>query len=93
MPDGIQLPLPAGWARDFLEREDPADQLRRLERDTLDAKASIRAVLDDLAAQHRIRIREINHAMDYVDDALSNLAYELRAELTAEIERRDHLED
>lgn len=94
MPDGGQLPLPAAWARGYgiISSEHPVDQRRRLERDVLDAKAAIRLVLDALAEKHGVPVKEVAGAMNYVDDALADLVYEVMRELDAEEERRSSIE-
>jgi hypothetical protein len=88
----VQLPLPAAWATTFSTRPDPIDELDQLARDKLDAKAEIRQALDRLAEKHHISPREVNAAVTgYVDDLLSDAAYELERELTRQIEERDSI--
>lgn len=89
MPDSVQLPLPALWARGYgiVSRDSPDERRRRLDRDVIDAKAAIRTVLDALAAKHGVPVAEVHHAMDHVDDALADLVYEIRSELESELER------
>ena len=85
--DGLQLALPAGWARSFRQWRDPVEELDRLARDKLEAKAEIREVLDRLADKHGISHSETNAAVHgYVDDMLSDLTYEVEGELTHTIE-------
>ena len=85
--DGLQLPLPAGWAREFRRWRDPAEELDELTKDKLAAKAEIREVLDRLADKHGISHVETNAAVHgYVDDMLGDLTYEVESELTHGIE-------
>jgi hypothetical protein len=87
MMDGIQLPLPAGWAREFRRRRDPVEELDELAKDKLAAKAEIREALDRLAEKHGISHRETNAAvLGYVDDMLGDLTFEVESELTHGIE-------
>jgi hypothetical protein len=92
MMDGMQLPLPAGWARAFRRRRDPVEELDELARDKLTAKAEIREALDRLADKHGISHSETNAAVHgYVDDMLGDLTYEVEGELTHDVEA--HSED
>jgi hypothetical protein len=84
----IQLPLPATWAR-VMPRRDPQERLASLKADVLDAKARIRAVLDDLAERHGLPSKDIDDAMGYADDMLSDAAYSAERDLEHEIEDRD----
>ncbi len=85
--DGLQLPLPAGWAREHRRWLDPVEELDQLAQDKLKAKAEIRDALDRLADKHGISIAEINAAVHgYVDDMLGDLTYEVEGELTHGIE-------
>ena len=88
---GIQLPLPAGWASAFgiVRNRDPREDVARLKRDVLEAKASIRAILDDVATKQAIRLIDVNRAMGTVDDLLSDLTYDVESELGREIEDLD----
>ena len=89
-----QLSLPALWARLHPpSNAHPADQLRRLDHDVVDTKAEIRKLLDALAARHDVRGGEVNRAMAYADDMLSDLVHEVRRELEHELERPESLED
>jgi hypothetical protein len=85
----IQLPLPAGWARNFQSNRDPAERLSSLRQDVLDAKAEIRAALERLAAKHLIPMREVDRSMDWADDGLGDLVYDVENELEHEIEDQD----
>ena len=86
----IQLPLPAGWAREVASRRDPVAELDQLARDKLDAKVEIRAALEHVAEKHGIPISEVNAAVrGYAEDMLSDLTYELERELTRDVEARD----
>ena len=81
--DGMQLPLPAGWAREFRNWRDLVEELDELAKDKLTAKAEIREVLDRLANKHGISHSETNAAVrGYVDDMLGDLTYEVESELT-----------
>ena len=85
--DGTQLPLPAGWARTFRNWRDPVEELDRLARDKLTAKAEIREALDRLADKHGISHAETNAAVHgYVDDMLNDLTYEAEGQLTHDLE-------
>ena len=84
---GVQLPLPAGWARNLQGlRRDPRDRLDELVQDRLDAKAEIRAILDRLAEKYRIPPADVTNAMDWVDDGLGDLLYDIELGLKHEIE-------
>jgi hypothetical protein len=87
----VQLALPARWAvAPLMSRRDPQDELARIARDKIEAKAEIREVLDQLAAKHGISAREIGKAVQgYTDDMLNDATYELERDLTREIEERD----
>jgi hypothetical protein len=85
--DGIQLPLPAGWARAERRWRDPVEELDELAKDKRAAKAEIREVLDRFADKHGISHSETNAAVHgYVDDMLSDLTYEVEGDLTHDIE-------
>ena len=85
----IQLPLPAGWARNFESRRDPGERLSALRQDVLDAKAAIRVALEQLAERHNIPLREVDKSMGWADEGLSDLTYETERELVHEIEDQD----
>lgn len=85
---GIQLQLPAGWALGQSLR-DPGDRLSALRQDVLDAKAAIRAALEQLAERHGIPMRQVDASMGWADDGLSDLIYETERQLVREIEDRD----
>jgi len=61
-------------------------------RDKVEAKAEIQLVLDRFAEEHGVTIKDVNHAMDYVDDMLSDLFYEVERETNREIEENDPVE-
>lgn len=85
-----QLPLPAGWARQFTSRLDPREELAAIERAKLDAKAEIRAILERHAQRFRISTREIDEAIkDYADNMLSDFFHETKSTLDREAEERD----
>jgi hypothetical protein len=84
----VQLPLPATWA--WLEpRRDPQDRLAALKADVVEAKAKIRAVLDELAERHGVSPKDIDDAMGYADDMLSDAVYGAERALEHEIEAQD----
>jgi hypothetical protein len=86
---GVQLPLPAQWARLVTARE-PRDQLSALRLDVVEAKAEIRKVLDRLAARHGISARDVTYAMEsYADSLLADTVYHVERDLTHEIEAND----
>jgi hypothetical protein len=84
----IQLSLPATWAR-IVPRRDPQERLAALKADVVEAKALIRAVLDDLAERHGVPSKDIVDAMGYADDMLSDAIYTAERALEHEIEDRD----
>jgi hypothetical protein len=84
----IQLPLPATWAR-MTPWRDPQERLTTLKADLIEAKARIRAVLDDLAERHGVPVKDIDDAMGYADDMLSDAVYSAERALEHEIEDRD----
>ena len=85
---GIQLKLPALWAR-LSNRNEPRDRLLQLQADCRDAKAEIREVLDRLAERHGVSKKDVTYAMDYADDMLSDVVYSVERELEHEIEDED----
>ena len=84
----IQLPLPAAWAR-LAPARDPRDRLAALGADIADAKARIRVVLDELAERHGVPAGDINGAMAYADDMLSDAVYAVQRALEHEVEEQD----
>jgi len=84
----IQLPLPAGWAQ-LMSPGDPRDRLHALRQDALDAKAEIRSALERLAERHGIAMRQVDYAMGWADDGITDLVYELERELELEIENQN----
>lgn len=83
---GTQLPLPAGWARQFASMPDPRDRLDALEHAKLNARTEIRKVLTGLIDEFGVRPREIDRAMDHVDDTISDLLWEVENGYRHEIE-------
>lgn len=73
----IQLPLPAGWARQFASMPDPRDRLDALAHAKLSARTEIRKVLTGLIDEFGVQPREIDRAMDHVDDTISDLMWEV----------------
>ena len=86
---GAQLFLPAGWARRLESRIDPVDRLAELEKDRLEAKASIREILDRLADKHGATAQDVTVAMRSIDDTLDDLLYERERLLQHAIEDGD----
>ena len=84
----VQLSLPATWAR-LAPRRDPNDRLATLKSDVVEAKAKIRAVLDELAERHGVPSKDIGDAMGYADDMLSDAVYSVERALEHEIEEQD----
>ena len=82
----MQLPLPAGWARQFTSMPDPRGRLDTLEHAKLSARAEIRSVLNRLIEEFGVRPREIDHAMDHVDDTISDLLWDVENGYRHEIE-------
>ena len=80
-----QLRLPAAWALRE-SRPDPRSRLNSLRVDTVEAKAKIREVLDTLAIKHDIAVKDVNYAMAYADDMLTDTIYEAERALEHEIE-------
>jgi hypothetical protein len=77
----IQLPLPGNWPHNATMR-DAGDELERLARDKLDAKAEVYEALERLAKKHDIPLTEVNGVMlCQVDDALGDLTYDLETSL------------
>lgn len=86
--DGIQLSLPAGWARRRADA-DPLDRLAALARDVAWTKSEIRSLLEGLADRHGASGRDVDAAMSgYVDDLLSDLLYEVEHALLRDVELR-----
>jgi len=59
---GTQLPLPAGWARQFTSLPDPRDRLDALGHAKLSAKTEIRNVLTRLIDEFGVQPREIDQS-------------------------------
>lgn len=85
----VQLPLPAGWARNFVSMPDPRDRLDELKQAQLDAKAEVRLLFDRLADRFGIQTREVDRAMASIDDTISDLVYEVETDLEDEIENQN----
>lgn len=83
----VQLRLPAGWARNWESTPDPRDQPDALIQAKLDVKAAIRVQFDGLANRFGVQMREVNRAMDTIDDTISDLVYEAETQLNDSIER------
>lgn len=81
----VQLSLPAGWARRFVSSPDPRDRLDELRQAQLDVKAAIRLEFDAMADRFGIKMREVDRAMEGVDDTISDLIYEVESDLEGEI--------
>lgn len=82
----IQLPLPAGWARQFTSMPDPRDRLDALDHAKLTARTEIRKVLTRLMDEFGVESREIDRAMDHVDDTISDLVWDVENGYRREIE-------
>ena len=82
----VQLPLPAGWARQFTSMLDPRDRLDALAHAKLSARTEVRKVLARLIDEFGVRPREIDCAMDHVDDTISDLVWEVENGYRHEIE-------
>ena len=82
----VQLPLPAGWAGQFVSMPDPRDRLDALEHAKLTARTEIRKVLTGLIDEFGVQPREIDRAMDHVDDTISDLVWEVENGYRDEIE-------
>jgi len=83
----IQLPLPAGWARQGVSLRDPADRLRNLQLDRGEARKRVREVLEWLAGRHGIAPRHVGDALEgYADDMLSDLVFFVEREIESEID-------
>jgi len=83
---GTQLPLPAGWARQYASMPDPRDRRDALDHAKLSARTEIRKVLTRLIDEFGVRPREIDRAMDHVDDTISDLVWEVENGYRHEIE-------
>lgn len=81
----VQLPLPAGWARNFVSSRDPRERLDELRQAQLDVKAAIRLEFDAMADRFGIKTREVDRAMESVDDTISDLIYEVESDIEGEI--------
>jgi len=81
----VQLSLPAGWARRFVSSPDPRDRLDELRQAQLDVKAAIRLEFDAMADRFGIKTREVDRAMESIDDTISDLIYEVESDLEGEI--------
>jgi len=83
-----QLPLPASWAW-LAPRREPQERLANLRADLVEAKAKIRTVLDELAERHGVPAKDIDDAMGYADDMLSDAVYSVERALEHEIEEQE----
>jgi hypothetical protein len=83
---GTQLTLPASWARQFVRMPDPRDRLDALEHAKLTARTEIRKVLQRLIDEFGVQPREIDRAMDHVDDTISDLVWGVENGYRREIE-------
>ncbi len=85
----IQLPLPAGWAWNFVSMPDPGERLDALKQAQLDTKAEIRILFDRLPDRFGVQTREVDRAMNSIDDTISDLVYEIESDLEEIDERRE----
>jgi hypothetical protein len=83
---GTQLPLPAGWARQFASMPDPRDRLDALEHAKIAARTEIRRALSRLANEFDVRTGEMARAMDHVGDTITDLVWEVENGCRHEIE-------
>ena len=83
---GTQLYLPARWASALQSLAGPADRLAALEHDVGDTRARIRELLDELAGKHGVPAYDVTFAMRSVDDALSDLLYDIRSGYERDLE-------
>lgn len=82
----IQLSLPGNWPRNMTYR-DPINELERLARDRLEAKAAIYEAMERLASKHGISPLEVNGVMlRYFDDALRDLTFDIEEGLRRDAE-------
>lgn len=85
---GTQLTLPAGWATKYVSMPDPGERLDALKQAQLDTKGEVRILFDRLADRFGIQSREVDRAMASIDDTLSDLVYEVEADIDDEIENQ-----
>ena len=86
---GQQIPLPARWAQSLFSSSYPEDRLDEVVNDRREMVGDMRAAIDKFSGKYRFKPRDIQAAMDQVDDALGDLFYEYKEELTDEISERD----
>jgi hypothetical protein len=86
---GQQMPLPARWAQSLFSSTYPEDRLNELVNDRREMFGDMRAAIDKFAGKYHFKPRDIHATMDQVDDALGDLFYECKEELTDEISERD----
>ena len=85
---GTQLTLPAGWASKYVSMPDPGERLDALMQAQLDTKAEVRILFDQLADRFGVQTREVDRAMNSIDDTISDLVYEVESDLEHEIDER-----
>ena len=84
---GQQLPLPAGWSRQFESFIDPLDRLQLIQRDKRELLGDLREVLDRYADKHGISPGNVTAAITaYATDMISDLFYETVSEIERERE-------
>jgi hypothetical protein len=86
---GQQMPLPARWAQSLFSSSYPEDRLNELVNDRREMFGDMRAAIDKFAEKYQFKQRDIQSAMDQVDDALGDLFCEYKEELSDEISERD----
>ena len=86
---GQQMPLPARWAQSLFTSSYPEDRLNDLVNDRREMFGDMRAAIDKFAGKYHFKPRDIQSAMDQVDDALGDLFYEYAEDLKDEISERD----
>jgi hypothetical protein len=85
---GRQMLLPARWAQSLFSSRYPEDRLYELVNDRREMFGDMRAAIDKFVSIIS-KPRDIQSAMDQVDDALGGLFYEYKEDLSDEISERD----
>lgn len=77
--------LPASLAKHYTSTPDPVERLDVLRQAQLDVKAAIRFQFDSFADKFGIQTREVDRAMESIDDTICDLIYEIESDLQGEI--------
>lgn len=77
--------LPVRLTRQDTSIPDLVDRLDALRQAELDVKAAIRFQFDSFADKFGIKTREVDRAMESIDDTVSDLIYEIESDLQGEI--------